>query len=133
MEFWTEHAEARERPNEIRGMAGVGRSGRVWEKRQRTGALQGAARGGGRGRKTGCLGHCKQSIFRCPKKHDFFADFEKRQRTAVLINEYSHVVDCAFSIFAPKRVKNGLKKNIVSNLRWVTDLRKSSGKVGAKL
>ncbi|HZQ48600.1 MAG TPA: hypothetical protein VFC07_16400 [Verrucomicrobiae bacterium] len=111
-----EHGEARERPNEIRGMVGVGGSGRAWEKRQRTGAVQGAARGGGRGRFWGCSGDCKKSIFCRSKKHGFFAGFEKRQRTAVLINEYGCLVNLVLFDFAPKGVEKGLKKNIVSKL-----------------
>ena|SRR5581483_1487772 len=63
LKFRPEPGEARERPNEIKGMVSVGRSGRVWEKRQRAAAVQGAARGGGRGRFWGCLGDYKKSIF----------------------------------------------------------------------
>src|SRR5581483_2192195 len=128
-----EHGEARERPNEIRGMVGVGGGGRGWEKRQRTGAVQGAAGGGGRGRFWGCLGDYKQSIFRHVKKDGFLTDFEKGRKTCISANEIRGFVSSTFFDFRRIGVKKGLKKNIVSNLRWITDLGMSSGKVGAKI
>ncbi len=71
----------------------------------------------GDGRKRGVFGHYKKRIFRSAKNYGFSADFEKRCAIPILINEYGYSMNCAFLLFGQKRVKNTLKKNIVSNLR----------------
>jgi len=67
-------------------------------------------------RKRGYLGHYKKRIFRPLKKGGFFALFEKRLKTLVLINKYGHFIKIAFFVFVPKQVENRVKINIVSNL-----------------
>jgi hypothetical protein len=57
-----------------------------------------------------------KKFFQHSKKRDFFALFKKRQQTPVSVNKYRCLVKPTFFTFVPKRVKNSLKKNIVSNL-----------------
>ena len=68
-------------------------------------------------RKRGHLGHYKKSIFHPLKKCCFFAVFENRVKMLVLINEYWRLVNSVFFGFGRKKVKKGVKINIVSNLR----------------
>src|SRR5581483_6339802 len=82
-------------------------------------------------RKSGCLGVYKKSIFRLREKDGFFADFVKRVRTLVLINEHGRLVYVMFFIFLLIGVENTFKKNIVSNLRWITDLNLDHGRIEA--
>ncbi len=70
----------------------------------------------------GVFGSLQTKFFRRSKKHSFFAVFANRLRTLMPINEYRHLVNFTFFIFVPKQVKNLFKKNIVSNLPWITDL-----------
>jgi len=67
-------------------------------------------------RKKAYLGHYKKRIFHRRKKDGFFADFEKRVKSLVSLNECRRLVNSYFFVFCPKRVKKGLKINIVSNL-----------------
>jgi len=62
------------------------------------------------------LGHYKKRIFHRSKKHGFFAVFEMSQKAHVSVNKDGHLVKGAFLVFGPKRVKKGVKINIVSNL-----------------
>ncbi len=85
------------------------------------------------GRKKGHLGHYKKSIFGPLEKDAFFALFKKRQGTPVSINKYGPFINTNVLLFVPKRVKNGVKKNIVSNLPWITDLKVSSDRMEAQM
>lgn len=68
------------------------------------------------GRKKGCLADYKKSIF-CPLEKDgFFAVFENQTPTLIRPNEYKHLANTPFFVFTLIWVKNGLKKNILSNL-----------------
>jgi hypothetical protein len=69
------------------------------------------------------LGHYKKTFFRPLQKIAFFALFEKRQKSIVATNKYKPFMKSYLFVFRPKQAKNTLKKNIVSNLPWITDLR----------
>ena len=67
-------------------------------------------------RKKAYLGYYKKSIFRPLQKTAFFALFENGQKNIVVTNKDRPFMKSDFFVFRPKRVKNALKKNIVSNL-----------------
>jgi len=69
------------------------------------------------------LGHGKKTIFHPLKNDPFFALFEKRQKSLFPPNIIRPFINFTFFTFASKRVKNTLKKNIASNLPWITDLK----------
>jgi hypothetical protein len=48
-------------------------------------------------------------------------------------NEYRHSVNSKFFVFGPKWVKNRVKKNIVSNLPWITDFNFRCGTMEASM
>jgi hypothetical protein len=84
-------------------------------------------------RKKACLSHYKKSIFRPLEKDAFFALSEKRQGTPVSINKDGRLIKTNVLVFIPNQVKNPFKKNIVSNLPWITDLKVSSDRMEASM
>ena len=79
------------------------------------------------------LGSLQKNFFQPLNKCCFLAGFEKRQKTPVSINKDRCLVKPAFFIFVPKQVKNRLKKNIVSNLPWITDFNFRGGRMEASM
>jgi hypothetical protein len=66
--------------------------------------------------KKGVVCALQKNFFHPRKKHGFFADFANGWKMPVAVHEYGPSVNASFFDFGRKRVKNTLKKNIVSNL-----------------